>query len=165
MKKCDICGKNPASIKVRQVDKGGATVEVEVCKDCAREKGLADVETLKVDVTEVLAEIRSKVDEGDKKLLCEGCGMSFADFKRRGRLGCSTCYVSFTERLEPIIRRMQGAVQHVGKTTKSGTKLARERMSVQRLRDDLQVAIRDEDYEKAAELRDQLSRTEDNAGS
>jgi protein arginine kinase activator len=165
MKKCDICGEKPATIKVRQVDKDGKSTEVEVCADCAREKGISGVETIKVDITKVLAEIRSKVDEEDKKLVCGGCGMSFAEFKRLGRLGCSACYTSFAERLEPIVRRIQGAGQHVGKTTKSGRKQARERMSVQRLREDLKSAIHDEDYEKAAELRDQLNRAEENAGS
>ena len=165
MKKCDSCGEKPATIKVRQVNKDGTSTEVEVCADCAKEKGISGVETIKIDVTKVLDEIRSKVDEEDKKLVCEGCGMSFAEFKRQGRLGCSTCYTSFVERLEPIVRRIQGAGQHVGKTTKSGRKKARERMSVRRLREDLKTAIQDEDYEKAAELRDQLNRAEENAGS
>jgi len=165
MKKCDSCGEKPATIKVRQVNKDGTSTEVEVCSDCAQKKGISGVETIKIDITKVLADIRSKVDEEDKKLICDGCGMSFAEFKRLGRLGCSTCYTSFAERLEPIVRRIQGAGQHVGKTTKSGRKQARERMSVQRLRDDLKTAIQDEDYEKAAELRDQLNRAEENAGS
>lgn len=165
MKKCDICGKNPATIKVRQVGKDGKSTEVEVCADCAREKGISGVETTKIDITKVLAEIRSKVNEEDKKLVCDGCGMSFAEFKRLGRLGCSACYTSFGERLEPIVRRIQGAAQHVGKTTKSGRNQARSRMSVRRLRENLKTAIQDEDYEKAAELRDQLNRAEKNAGS
>jgi protein arginine kinase activator len=86
--------------------------------------------------------------------------MSFAEFKRQARLGCAECYVSFHDELLPLIRRIHGAVQHVGRTASGGRKLAQVKMNVQKLREALTSAIKDEDYEKAAALRDQLRKAE-----
>jgi len=163
MKKCDICGKFEAQMKVRQVDKDGKQSEVEVCVECARQRGFSEAEKVKIHVAEVLSEMKQDVKDDDRKVLCPSCGMSYADFKRLGRLGCAQCYDSFRERLEPLVRRLHGAVQHVGKSTTTGRKHAQERMNRQRLTEELDQAIKNEDYEKAAAVRDQMRRLETNA--
>ncbi len=164
MKKCDLCGKNEAVMKVRQVDKDGNVTELNICAECAHKRGFSEVEKINMSVAEVLAEMKKKVAEEDRYLVCPGCGMSFAEFKRLGRLGCAECYTSFGPRLESLIRRIQGAVQHIGKTTKVGRKKAQVRMNVQRLNEELKNAIQAEDYEKAAKLRDQLKQAGKHAG-
>ncbi len=164
MKKCDLCGKNPAAMKVRQMDKDGNRTEIEVCVECARKRGFTEVEKLKFDVAQILAEMKDEVADEDRKLICSRCGLSFAEFKRQGRLGCAGCYDTFREKLEPLVRRIHNAVQHVGKTTNSGRKHAEFSMNVQKLREDLQTAIKAEDYERAARLRDELSQAEKYAG-
>ncbi len=163
MKKCDLCDKNPAVMTVRQMDKDGKVTEFEVCADCARKRGFAEAEKIKMSVAEVLAEVKGKTAEEDRNLVCPRCGMSFADFKRLGRLGCADCYEHFRSKLEPLIRRIHGAVQHVGKTTRTGRKQAQLKMNTQRLREELQDAIHAENYEKAAKLRDQLKRAKNDA--
>jgi len=165
VKKCDLCGQADARMKVRQLDKEGRQTELEVCADCARQRGFAEAEKVKVHVAEVLAEIKGDVKEDDRKLVCSGCGMTFADFKRLGRLGCAACYDSFKDKLEPLVRRLHGAVQHLGKTTKAGRKQAQERMNDQRLAEELAQAIKNEDYELAAALRDRMRKTEQHAQS
>jgi protein arginine kinase activator len=165
MKQCDVCGKNAATMKVSQVGKDGKAVELAVCSDCAREKGFTDVKKLTVNAAEIIADLRQSVDEADAKLVCPGCGLSYAEFKRQGRLGCGKCYEAFRDQLIPLVRRIHGAVQHVGRTATGGRKQAQVKMTVQKLRDALASAIQDEDYEKAAVVRDQLRRTEDEAGT
>ncbi len=165
MKKCSICGQADAQLKVRQVDKDGKQSEIEVCADCARQRGFAEAEKVKVHAAEVLAEMKQDVKESDRRLVCPGCGMSYADFKRLGRLGCAGCYTSFQEKLEPVVRRLHGAVQHVGRSVTAGRKQAQETVNRQRLAAELARAVKDEDYEKAAAVRDQLRRLEANAGS
>jgi len=160
MKLCDLCGKNEATMKVRRVDKDKPAEDIAVCADCARQRGFSDVEKLKADVAEIIAELKTRVDEGDAKLICRSCGMSYADFKRQARLGCAECYVSFHDELVPLIRRIHGAVQHVGRTASGGRKQAQVKMNVQKLREELTSAIKGEDYEKAAALRDQLRKKE-----
>ena len=160
MKACDLCGKGEATMKVSQLDKDGAVTEIAVCAECARQRGFAEVEQLKAGVAEIIADLKTRVDAGDAKLVCPNCGLSYAEFKRQGRLGCADCYVSFHDELIPLIRRIHDAVQHVGRTASGGRKQAQVKMNVQKLREALSGAIQAEDYEKAAALRDQLKKTE-----
>jgi protein arginine kinase activator len=164
MKPCDICGRNDAVMKVRQLAKDGTASEIEVCAACAQARGLVEAREIRSDATAVLADLRERVEESDEAAQCPACGLSFADFKRKGQLGCADCYAAFRERLLPIVRRLHGAVQHVGKTPSAGRKLAQQKLNLLQLKDALSVAVTTEDYEKAAALRDQLKRAEDETG-
>jgi protein arginine kinase activator len=161
MKACDLCNKGDATMRVSQLDKDGKVTELWVCAECARQRGFTEVEKLKASVAEIITDLKTRIDEGDSMLLCSACGLSFAEFKRQGRLGCAECYVSFHDQLVPLIRRIHDAVQHVGRTASGGRKQAQVKMNVQKLREALSGAIQAEDYEKAAALRDQLRRTEE----
>jgi len=160
-KSCDICKNREGALKVSQVDSDGRMTELWVCAECARQRGFTAVEELKADVADVIAELQSRVEDKDNALVCPDCRMTYAEFKRLGRVGCARCYEAFHDRLVPLVRRIHGAVQHVGRTTKSGRKRAQERLTLERLRTHLQQAIDGEDYERAAALRDQLRRAED----
>jgi protein arginine kinase activator len=161
MKVCDLCGKGEATMNVSQLDKDGKVTEISVCAECASQRGFTEVQQLKAGVAEIIAELKTRVDEADSKLVCQNCGLSYAEFKRQGRLGCADCYVSFHDELLPLIRRIHDAVQHVGRTASGGRKQAQVKMNIQKLREALSGAIQAEDYEKAAALRDQLKRTEE----
>lgn len=160
MKLCDLCGKGEATLKVSQLDKNGKVTEVSVCAECARQRGFTEVEQLKAGAPEIIAELKTRVDEADAKMVCRSCGLTYAEFKRQGRLGCADCYVSFHDQLLPVIRRIHDAVQHVGRTASGSRKHAQVQMNIQKLRAALSGAIQGEDYEKAAALRDQLKRAE-----
>jgi len=164
MKKCDLCHDNPAGVKVHQMDKDGKVTELMVCAECARQRGLAEVRPTKTAPVEVMAELKAGLQEKDAALTCTRCGTTLADFKRQGRLGCDYCYIAFRDELLPLIRRLHGATQHVGRSVGTGRKNAHVRLTTDRIRDALSAAIRDEDYEKAAALRDELRRAEDEAG-
>lgn len=158
MKVCDLCGKQEATLSVRQLDKEGRATELAICAECARKRGFTSVEDLKKNAAEILAELKARIGEQGDETVCPRCKLSYADFKRSGRLGCAECYRTFAEQLQPLIRRLQGAVQHVGRSRQTGRKRAQERLEIARLRAELEQAIRDEDYERAAELRDRLKR-------
>jgi protein arginine kinase activator len=160
MKVCDICGKAEAKLKVSQLAKDGSKTELAVCAECAEKRGLAEVGKTKTGAADVLAELKRRVDDADGKLACPRCGMTFAEFKRLGRVGCAECYVAFHDQLEPVIRRIHGAAQHVGRATRDGRKGAHVRMNAERIKGALATAIKNEDYEKAAALRDQLRQAE-----
>lgn len=160
MKICDLCGKREASLSVRQLDKEGRATELAICAECAKKRGFTSVEDLKKNAAEILAELKAKVGEQDETRVCPRCKLSYADFKKSGRLGCAECYRTFAELLQPLVRRLHGSVQHVGKGRQRGRKRAQERLEVARLRAELEQAIQDEDYERAALLRDRLKRAE-----
>ncbi|MCC5822025.1 MAG: UvrB/UvrC motif-containing protein [Phycisphaerales bacterium] len=110
---------------------------------------------------------------------CAGCGTTYTAFKESGLLGCPACYDAFCERLGPLIERAhEGACHHVGKFPRRALRdcrslgdrdrvevllgSAREREErLESLRKALAKAVRDEDYERAAMLRDELNRVSD----
>jgi protein arginine kinase activator len=107
---------------------------------------------------------------------CAGCGTTYASFRESGLLGCPACYETFSERLGPLIERAhEGGCHHVGKFPRRALRECRtlgdrDRVEVllggQREREErlesirkaLAKAVRDEDYERAAMLRDELNR-------
>ncbi len=110
---------------------------------------------------------------------CAGCGTTYAAFKESGLLGCPACYDAFVDRLGPLIERAhEGACHHVGKFPRRALRdcrslgdrdrvevllgSAREREErLESIRKSLAKAVRDEDYERAAMLRDELNRVTD----
>lgn len=110
---------------------------------------------------------------------CAGCGTTYSSFKETGLLGCPACYDAFAERLGPLIERAhEGACHHVGKFPRRALRdcrslgdrdrveillgSAREREErLEAIRKALAKAVRDEDYERAAMLRDELNRVSD----
>ncbi len=165
MRICDVCGKNEATLLVRQLNKDGKATDLAVCLECARKKGFTAGEELKVGAAEVLKDLQRRVEDRDQQVVCSYCGMSFAEFKRLGRLGCAGCWSTFREQLEPLLRRLHSSVRHIGKTPNQGRKRAQERLLVQRLRAELETAIKAEDYERAATLRDLLRKAGDETGT
>lgn len=90
--------------------------------------------------------------------------MTYNQFTQLGRFGCPDCYDNFASRLEPLLRRIQTGNSHSGKVpTKSGEKIQQQRR-LEALRRELQQAVAEENFERAAELRDEIRTLEQNAG-
>ena len=43
---------------------------------------------------------------------CEGCGMTYAEFRQTGRLGCAACYDLFEPHLRNLIHRIDGGASN-----------------------------------------------------
>src|SRR6185503_16026073 len=92
---------------------------------------------------------------------CPSCELPYAEFRSRGRLGCPQCYDVFRAALEPLLEKIHGQGKHVGKAPggpPAGDR-SREKHLVA-LRRQLQAAVKDENYELAAKLRDELKKAE-----
>lgn len=87
---------------------------------------------------------------------CDCCQRSFLDFRKSGKLGCENDYTAFQESLEPLLLGVHGASRHVGKRPSRANNGALGSELV-RLRNELQDAIRIEDYETASMLRDRIN--------
>jgi protein arginine kinase activator len=91
---------------------------------------------------------------------CPNCQLTLAQFGQSGRFGCNQCYQAFGPGLEALFRRVQGSTRHTGKVPlRAGGKLNSKR-EVEKLKNELQSAIKSEAYEKAAELRDRIKQLE-----
>lgn len=89
---------------------------------------------------------------------CPTCGFRWADYDRIHRLGCATCYEAHAPQALAMIARIQPGLEHHGRRP-ADPDAARE-VKLTRTRELLQAAIKDEDYETAAALRDQIASLE-----
>jgi len=91
---------------------------------------------------------------------CPDCGFTYNDFKKAGKLGCGGCYQAFKNELDRILKNIQGSNAHEGKfPQKSGVEMMQKK-TLENLRLLLKKAILDEEFEKAASLRDQIKEME-----
>ncbi len=164
---CDECAKRPATVHITKVENGKKT-DIHLCEQCAMQKNLLSLST-SFSVNDLLAGLLNSNTTSQKKAdmvtdtVCNICGLSYSRFKETGRFGCSNCYKVFGERLNPLFKKVHGNTGHTGKIpNRAGGKMKVLR-EVEKLRQQLDEAIRNEEYEKAAALRDKI-REINNAG-
>ena len=75
---------------------------------------------------------------------CEGCGSTLRDFATRGA-GCPKCFETFAEELAPTVSRAHGRTVHTGRAPA-------------KFRDRIETKRKNEDFERAAEIRDELKK-------
>jgi len=153
---CDICNEKEASVHLTEIINGKVT-ELHLCEDCARKKGTQMEQHFGIsDLLSGLADLSTPLEVKEEPTLkCSNCGMGYNDFKKSGRFGCSECYETFKKHIPSLLKRIHGATKYVGDIPKTGEfKVVRNEL--QQLRKELRSAIEKEDYEKAAEIRDEM---------
>ncbi len=163
---CDDCHEKPASVHVIQVFNGQKS-ESHLCQDCAAQKsGLGLDNNYKFAIPSLLGGMLGAVQglqdqpAQTRPSVCPNCGMTFKDIRRLGKLGCSECYRTYREELEATLRRIHGNSQHLGKIPARGGHKVVLKRQINDLKSSLLEAVRDEKYERAAEIRDQLKEME-----
>jgi protein arginine kinase activator len=154
---CDLCGKNPATVHLTEII-DEQMKELHLCEDCAREKSTQMEQQFGLsDLLAGLTEFEKPTKELEtEKVKCVSCGLSYADFKKIGRLGCSECYVSFKKYLGPLLKRIHGSNYHTGKSPAKVARVVKKKVDLEELRFKLQKAIEMEAFEEAARIRDQI---------
>ena len=169
-KTCQQCGKE-ATIHLTQII-DNQIKKMDFCEECAQAHGFGGSEALhwQHELSEGVnsatgASADEREDQAEKLAepnSCEVCnlsGFTFEDFKETGRLGSPDCYALFRESLLPMLKNLHRATQHRGKqpaiakdspTTNPGNR-------IRLLQKKLEEAVRDERFEDAAALRDELS--------
>lgn len=159
---CDICKKNDATVHLTEIVNDQMS-ELHLCEDCARQKSLAMEQQFGLnDLLAGMADFgkTEKESETAVNVKCPNCGLTYADFKKIGRLGCGECYNAFSKYLAPLLKRIHGSTQHTGKSPLKVTKVLKNEIDIQALRNRLQKAIAQEAFEEAAKLRDQIKEAE-----
>ena len=158
---CEQCKQTNATVHLTDIHPDGEPVERHLCEECAAQEGV----TLKPhEPINMMLEKFVKIGAGMQEAVqrkCPRCGITFGEFRAQGLLGCPQDYVEFGDLLLPLIERAHGgADQHVGKVPGQTSGVGKRRARVMRLQRDLEAAVAVEDYEKAAELRDELTKLE-----
>ncbi len=163
---CDECGKNKATVHLTEIVNDLIT-KLNLCEACAKAKGaeaeqhfgIADLLSALSDVD--VPQAAAAAGTTPSKHKCGHCGLSYEDFKRIGRLGCGECYKTFRTSLAPLLKRIHGANQHLGKSPnpqvldelKNNSKRAQE---LEQAKAELFKAVKNEEFEVAASLRDKI---------
>ncbi len=172
---CERCKKNEAAVFYRE-SVNGKERSLSLCAECAKEaKKNGEIE----DVFEHdnffgsgffddtfsgadklfgslfgVRELPGRTKEKIKK--CPLCGSTFSDLVNTGKAGCPECYRTFAEELSPTISRIHGTTSHVGGAPAAFKKDKEKKEKIKSLEAELKAAVKDEEYEKAAKLRDEL---------
>jgi protein arginine kinase activator len=168
-RKCDKCDR-PATVHLTEII-NGQKIEMHLCEHCANEEGLHIQTPGNVPLNELLNDFITNTTQEppadapapDKPadLRCDLCGMTFSEYRDKGRLGCPNDYEAFADALVPMLMAThEGACEHIGKVPhRSGGEQERQ-TALLRLRAELKRAIAVEDYERAAVLRNQIQELE-----
>jgi len=174
MQYCTACQTAIATIVIMDLSGGAVTGSQHLCAACAEQLGVAAPKAPPKFSAEILEELLGglkgvKVAAGKSGRLeaCAGCGMTPAEFRSKGRLGCPRCYDTFRTELLPLLQRIHEAQGHRGRLPgRVGTLPALpDEKGLADLRRALEEAVRGERYEEAARLRDDLRRAERGEGA
>lgn len=163
---CESCHQNLATVHLTEIVQKYKK-ETHLCEECARTKGVPY--KTQFTVKEFLGNVSNKEPAADTPVAatpapitgelaepCPACGITFADFRSSGRLGCPSDYDHFKRGLVPLLEKIHGSTQHTGRIpARVGARIERQRL-IAALQRDLSQAVEREEYERAAELRDKI---------
>jgi protein arginine kinase activator len=163
---CQICKENNATIHLTEIEQGQRT-ETHLCQQCAQKQGLAVQSQVPLNelLSNLLAAAKSVNSDAQTPASafsqpdtpCPGCGMTLRQFSETSLLGCPEDYKYFQKELMPLIERSHaGHSQHCGKVPSRTGQQQKNEVELLRLRQQLEQAVKSEDYETAAHLRDQI---------
>ena len=166
---CERCNQNNATLYINEY-KNGEMKKAYICSDCANvQTNLSGIiqpgfENFLLGLLE-MALGKNAQDSISKELesvtiVCSNCQMTVEEFRKNGRFGCASCYETFQEILENALKKIQPNNEHIGKVPGRlepliSIKKETENLKKQ-LQDKLNLAIKEEKYEEAAKLRDQI---------
>ena len=167
--KCQKCGINEATTHIKQIINGHKS-EVWLCHKCAGEENVFSSFKPAADYdfenffSNLWGAPTPELKQPQNNSICKTCGTTLRDIQSRGKLGCSDCYSVFERILQRPLKEIHGSVTHTGKLPKSTAKGLRLNYEIDKLKDELSRAVLDQNFEKAAELRDKIKEMEQQRG-
>jgi len=159
---CQNCNERPASIHVTKIINGEKN-ELHLCEQCSYAQDIYNISfnfpsfiTNFFDLGEDSNAADSLNGNINSPYACPNCGMNYNTFKRNGKFGCEVCYDTFKTFIHPMIKKLHGKEQHIGKIVKHGGEGLRLEQELVALNTKLTSAIESEAYEDAALYRDKI---------
>lgn len=91
-----------------------------------------------------------------EEIKCPVCGIGYSDFRRSGKLGCSECYEAFKLPLSQVLRQIHQNPVHTGKLPGNVSAGILKKRKLAELKEKLQSAVKEENYEEAAKLHKEI---------
>lgn len=155
---CDICHKKIATVHLTEVinDK---VVEMHICQNCTKTEEFKE----NLNIQELLGGLMDAVGVQHKEkvfLKCPSCGLTYDDFRKKARLGCGKCYLTFRQQLIPLLKKVHGSLHYNGKRPLDSVPKVPKENKAEELQKRLDRAVQLEEFEEAARLRDELKKTD-----
>ena len=181
---CENCGENEANVRYTQIV-NGVKKEMKLCGKCADELGIGDMDfSMPINLSSFLSDFFDDNEDNFlpnftnvKELKCDECGMRYNEFIDTGKFGCAKCYDIFTNKIDSILKNLHASNRHIGRKGKivkpvlDKGYIKKEEINkkieeknqfskIDELKEDLKQAIKEERYEDAAKLRDEIKKIE-----
>lgn len=159
---CDHCDK-PAVVHNTAIV-NGVMHEAHLCEEHAQAVGIQLPASPAIG--KLIAQFTVAAPARARGPVCARCGMTYAEHRQHGVLGCGDCYEAFGKTLSVVLERAHGCeAQHVGKAPPRVADAHQRTAMLKQLLQDLEEAVRAEQYERAARLRDQMKELRPGAGA
>ena len=154
---CDVCKERESVVKLYTAD-GNTQTQQHLCELCAAERGVEISGSPKHPLGDFLQAVQLQLAVAPSESgRCSFCSATLRDFRETGRLGCPHCYTSFETSLRELLRRVHGNSVHVGRRYSAPEGDSPDAVVVLgELREQLRAAIENEEFERAADLRDRI---------
>lgn len=167
--KCQFCENEATVTYTLIVD--GVKRDTSLCQSCAEERGLFSHEALP-DLKQIFGTTMDKepVEVTEERELsndasCEQCDFTLEQVREIGRFGCPHCYEVFGEYVARALEEIHGSVEHVGYRPEGSARSFEQHQEMEALQAELEKAIADEAFEKAAQLRDSIKKLQSASAS
>jgi len=151
---CQHCNKNEANMHMKRIINGRAA-EVHLCSDCARSLGYGEAFSgFGLGFSDFLGDFLLKGEHSLNAARCPFCNKSFEEIAKDGKMGCAECYTAFYDKLLPTLQRVHGKGTHMGKKPVDYTNNSNK---IEVLKEQLEIAVREQNFEEAVKIRDQIN--------
>ena len=159
---CQSCHKNIASVRYAEVV-DGEVIEQRICQECVKNK--QDHTNAGFEFAKPAPFVRKDRFSGGpmgrsptqrRNQSCQSCATDLNTVMTTGKVGCSSCYDSFSSSIDTLLGDLHGALTHNGKVPHMDDARARARADLQAKRALLKTSLTAERYEEAATLRDEI---------
>ena len=144
---CERCGKNTATVRYTQIINCHKE-SLYICSECAAKESIFDN----------FGSLLSFAPREMSYVSCPVCKMTISEFSRTGRMGCGECYNTFRTQAAAMLKKIHGTSKHMEASSedKKPVKEEKPKSKGDALREKLEEAIKLENFEEAAKLRDEL---------
>lgn len=146
---CDVCGSSDSIFFIKP---DGSGVELRLCRSCAVARGYASEGSGLSARVESMFDNESAMSSG----ICATCGCTATVLHSSGRLGCPDCVKIFRREILAALKRAGSRGPYEGKVPRRNLTGVPSEPAVADLAVALEEAIRSEDFEAAATLRDRI---------
>jgi protein arginine kinase activator len=172
---CSICKNNKATIHIKDIFLANSEEtkesEVHVCRECAFSNNLyskhLELNTPSINnydelvTTENSVIKQKKIKKTNKTIICKTCGYSLEEFKATNTLSCNACYENFDKYILKLVKKIHGENKHIGRSPHKIRYLLEKDSIKKILEHQLTDLVKKEEYEKAAQIRDNINKLKD----